>query len=89
MSICSVIVRTLPINLPAVELALRDIDLCEIHFKDDEGRIVVTVEASDTEEEMAKLQVIRQIRHVLSVDLVYAYSDPEADEEDNSGENAS
>jgi nitrate reductase NapD len=84
MSICSVIIRTLPENVPAVEFALKKIDLCEVHFKDNEGRIVVTVEAGDPEEEMAKLDEIKQIRHVLSVDLVYATSDPEATKKENS-----
>ena len=82
MNICSVIVRTRPEHIPVVEAALGKIDLCEIHFRDDEGRIVVTIEGVDSTDEMTKLRAIQELPHVLSADLTYAYFGEEYVEEE-------
>ena len=48
MNISSIVVKTRPENLEAVKTSLTDSGLCEIHFADDKGRIVATVEGTCT-----------------------------------------
>jgi len=89
MSISGIIVRTRPEHLPVVERALLDSGLCEIHFCDDAGRIVVTIEGTDVDGQVEKLRSIQQLPHVLAADMAYVYAgnededadaDPDADE---------
>lgn len=77
MNISSVAVRALPQNVQSVVESLRNSDLCEVYHFDEDGRIVVVIEGTDTGEEMQKLQQITAVRHVLSADMVYSYSENE------------
>ena len=75
VNISSIVVRTLPENLAEVCRTLTGSGLCEIHFQDEQGRVVVTIEGGDVDEEMHILQQIQALPNVLSADLVYAYSE--------------
>ncbi len=75
VNISSIVVRTLPENLAETCRALTASGLCEIHFQDEQGRVVVTIEGGDVDEEMRILQQIQTLPDVLSADLVYAYSE--------------
>jgi nitrate reductase NapD len=77
MNISGVVVRTTPEHLEEVIKSLEESGMCEVHFHDEQGRIVVTIEAETTEEEVFKLKAIQSLNHVLSADLVYAYSEEE------------
>ena len=78
MNISSLIVQTTPKYLDNVINSLES--LCDIHFQDKLGRIVVTIEGKDSHDESDKMKAIQQIEHVLSVDMVYAYSEMELNE---------
>lgn len=73
MSVSGIIVRTRPEHRPAVERALRDSGLCEVHFRDDAGRIVVTIEGTDVDAHFETLRAIQQLPHVLAADLSTVY----------------
>ncbi len=77
MNISGVVVRTKPELVEEVIKSLEESGMCDVHFYDDKGRIVVTIEAETTEEEVFKLKAIQSLEHVLSADLVYAYSEEE------------
>ncbi|RLJ70820.1 periplasmic nitrate reductase chaperone NapD [Hydrogenivirga caldilitoris] len=77
MNISGVVVRTLPERIEEVINSLEESGLCDVHFHDDKGRIIVTIEAETTEEEVFKLKALQGLEHVLSADLVYAYSEEE------------
>ncbi|WP_457600932.1 chaperone NapD [Hydrogenivirga sp.] len=77
MNISGVVVRTKPEYLEEVIRSLEDSGMCDVHFHDEKGRIIVTIEAETTEEEIFKMKAIQAIDHVLSADLVYAYSEEE------------
>ncbi len=77
MNISGVVVRTKPENLEQVIRELEESGMCDVHFHDDKGRIIVTIEAETTEEEIFKLKAIQSLENVLSADLVYAYSEEE------------
>jgi nitrate reductase NapD len=77
MNVSSIVVRTLPQHLAAVLAGLRGIEQCEVHFQDDQGRVIVTIEGADTESELATLKRIQNVPHVVSAELVFAYSEHE------------
>jgi nitrate reductase NapD len=79
MNISSIVVKTLPEHLAAVRTSLEDSGLCDIHFSDELGRIVITVEGEGDEDETAKLKRIQKLPHVASADFSYTYTDDNPD----------
>ncbi len=75
MNISSVVIRTRPEHLASVAEELVAQQLGEVHFSDDSGRLVVTIEGDTVGEEKSKLQAIQNLPNVLTADLSYAYSD--------------
>ena len=80
MNISSLVVKTKPEDCDAVEKQLREGGLCEVHFRDERGYIIVTVEADDAEAEQAKVKSIQDVPGVLTADMSYAYSDHDFEE---------
>jgi nitrate reductase NapD len=77
MNISSIVVKTLPEHLEVVKSGLEKSGLCDIHFSDDLGRIVITVEGDQNADETMKLKEIQQFPHVASADFSYTYTDDE------------
>jgi len=75
MNISSIVVTTKPEHLDEVEASLVESGLCDVHFKDEKGRIVVTVEGDDDGDETKKLKVIAELPHVASAVFSYTYTD--------------
>ena len=75
MNISSIVVTSLPEYLEEVAVSLLESGLCEIHFKDDKGRIVVTVEGDDDGDETKKLKAIAALPHVAGACFSYTYTD--------------
>jgi nitrate reductase NapAB chaperone NapD len=54
----------------------RDIDAlpwAEVHHSDPEGRLVVTIEATDTHEHTARLRQVQALPHVLMAEMAEYY----------------
>ena len=77
MNISSIVVKTLPEHLEAVKSGLEKSGLCDLHFSDELGRIIITVEGDENADETAKLKEIQQLPHVASADFSYTYTDDE------------
>src|SRR3990172_1225997 len=77
INVSGIVVKTAPENSGAVLAELRASGLCEVHFQDGTGKIIVTVEGRDIGEEMQKVKTIMKIHGVLSADLAYSYSEKE------------
>ena len=75
MNISSIVVKTRPENLAAVKATLTASGLCDIHFSDELGRIIVTVEGDDNEDETSKLKKIQKLPDIVSADFSYTYTD--------------
>ena len=73
--ISSIVIKTLPENLEAVKASLAKAGLCDIHFSDDLGRIIITVEGDGNEDETMKLKAIQKLPQVVSADFSYTYAD--------------
>ena len=81
MNLSSVVIQTLPANLEKVLRVIKESPLCEYHLHDEKGRIIVTIEGKDTEEEVGKLKALQQIPGVVAADLVFAYSENELEDQ--------
>ncbi len=80
MNISSIVVQTLPKFLDSVVKDLQACEACDYHFHDEKGRIIVTIEGSGVEEELKKLRVVENIKHVASAEMQMAYSADELEE---------
>lgn len=81
MNISSIVVQTAPKFLDEVVEALKQSGVCDYHFHDEKGRIIVTIEGEGVEEEIKKLTAIQEIPHVVAADMSFAYSEEELDAE--------
>jgi nitrate reductase NapD len=81
MNISGIVVRTAPENLSVVLDSLHESQLCEVHFHDESGKIIVTLEGSNIGEEMVKMRQIMNLPHVLSATLAYSYSEEDTGDE--------
>jgi periplasmic nitrate reductase NapD len=80
MNISSIVVRTTPEKLTKVIEDLKASGVCEVHFQDTTGKIIITVEGEDISEEMRKMKAIQNIPDVISANLAYSYSEKEMQE---------
>jgi len=80
MNISSIVVKTLPKHLEEVVEELKNCKVCDYHMHDEEGRIIITIEGSNVNEELEKLRVIEAIKYVASADMQMSYSEDELDE---------
>ncbi|NOQ31946.1 MAG: nitrate reductase [Helicobacteraceae bacterium] len=88
MNISSIVVQTVPKFLEEVVESLKKCDVCDYHFHDKKGRIIITIEGDGVEEELKKLRVVENIPHVVAADMQMAYSEDELNEHMKVLENA-
>jgi nitrate reductase NapD len=81
MNISSIVIQTTPQYLEEVVEALKASDVCDYHFHDEMGRIIVTIEGEGVEEEIKKLTAIQEMPHVVAADMSFAYSEDELEAE--------
>ena len=81
MNLSSIVVLTRLENLEEVLKSIKSSDYCEYHLHDEKGRIIVTIEGKDTEEEINKLKKLQAIPHVISAEMAFAYSEDELEKE--------
>lgn len=80
MNLSSVIVQVKRENLQQVIMEINDSQNFEYHFHDETGRIIVTIEGANTEEEIKKLEELKAVPHVMSAEMVFAYSEDELEQ---------
>jgi nitrate reductase NapD len=77
MNISSIVVQTVPKYLDEVVANLKACEVCDYHFHDEKGRIIITIEGENVSEELKKLRVVEEIPHVVAADMQMAYSEDE------------
>ena len=81
MNISSIVVQTLPQNVESVIESLKESGVCDYHLHDPKGKIIVTVEGKDVEEEIAKLVAIQILPNIIAADMMMTYQEDQLDEE--------
>lgn len=77
MNISGIVVKAAPEQVDVVMGVLRASGLCEVYFHDSAGRIIVTVEGVDTNEEIRKMKEIMGLPGVICANLSYTYNEEE------------
>ncbi|MEZ0322855.1 MAG: chaperone NapD [Hydrogenothermaceae bacterium] len=78
-NISGVVVQTKPEFLRTVLESLEETGVCDVHFYDEKGRIIITIEGENTEEEVSKLKIIQSIPYVISAEMHFSYTEEELD----------
>jgi len=61
---------------------IKSCDFCDYHFHDASiGKIIVTVEGEGVAQEMDNVRKIEALKHVISAEMMMAYSEDELDRE--------
>jgi len=82
MNISSIVVQVRQEYVEEVVEALKNADFCDYHFHDQSlGKIIVTVEGEGIAEEIEKVKKIQAMPHIISAEMMMAYSEKELDEE--------
>ena len=73
MNVSSIVVKTTPEHVNEVIERINSYDLCEVHFNDEDGRVVVTIEGDSIREQMESMRLIQNTPEVLSANLKFSY----------------
>ena len=80
MNVSSIVIKASPERFSEVLNALRESEVCALHFHDSKSAIVVTIEGENVDEEMEKMKELAALPNVLSAELIYTYSEDESKE---------
>jgi len=80
MNLSSIIVQVKPEHLDIVINSIKSSEDYEYHLHDEKGRIIITLEGKDTEEEIGKLKKLQAMPYVVSAEMVFAYSEDELEQ---------
>ncbi len=76
MNISSIVVQCKQENFESVKAWCEESDVCDYHFGDgSKGKIIVTVEGSGVEEEIAKLMKIQAAPGIIAADMMMSYQE--------------
>ena len=79
MMISAVLVVTRPEHQADMRAALEDHDWAEVHHVEAEsGRLIATIEATDTDEATARILELRELPHVILAEMVEHYVEDES-----------
>ncbi len=81
MNLCSLIVHTLPDKGSEVERALNGIPGVEVHGGVAEGKLIVTVEDTETSPASDTMMTFNDIEGVINATLIYHYGGDDLNEE--------
>jgi nitrate reductase NapD len=75
MTICSLVIQTLPKHLEQVSQTLLDIDGVEIHAQDQTGKLIVSIDHPSRSYCGNTMTRMTRLKGVMSTSLVYEYQE--------------
>lgn len=82
MNVSSIVIQARNEFIEGLVDEVKKCDFCDYHFHDVSiGKIIVTVEGEGVEQEMANVRKIEALDHVISAEMMMAYSEDELDQE--------
>jgi nitrate reductase NapAB chaperone NapD len=70
MMISGVLVVTKAEHQSQVRTALEEFPWAEVHHQDSDGRLVITIEADDTDQAVARLREVKELPRVVLAEMV-------------------
>ena len=77
MMISGVLVVSKPEHQGQVRTALELFPWAEVHHEDPDGRLVITIEADDTDQAIARLREVKELPRVVQAEMVEHYVEDE------------
>ncbi len=77
MNISGILIQISPNYIDLIISQINEFQGCEYHVHDEMGKIVATIQAETTDEEINYLKKIQQLPHVISAEMVFSYSEDE------------
>ncbi len=77
MMISGVLVVARPEHQSQVRTALELLPWAEVHHEDPDGRLVITIEAADTDQAIARLREVKELPRVILAEMVEHYVEDE------------
>ncbi len=82
MNISSIVVQAKPEHIDGILEIVQNATFCDYHFHDkDKGKIILTIEGENVDEEIKKLKIIQSLENVISAEMMMSYSEEELDRE--------
>ncbi|SFV50072.1 Periplasmic nitrate reductase component NapD [hydrothermal vent metagenome] len=82
MNISSIVVQCKQEHYDQVKKALEESEICDYHFGDKStGKLIITIEGKDVEEDMYRLSMIQAMPYILAADMMQTYQEDQLDEE--------
>lgn len=81
MNVSSIVVQTLPENVESVIESLKNSGICDYHLHDPKGKIIVTIEGKDVEEDIVKLVALQDLPNIIAADMMMTYQEDQLDAE--------
>ncbi len=76
MNISSIVIQCRSDYFDEVKSWCENSDICDYHFGDKrKGKIIVTIEGEDVNEEIKKLVEIQKVPHVIAADMMMTYQE--------------
>ncbi|MFT7823468.1 MAG: chaperone NapD [Sulfurimonas sp.] len=76
MNVSSIVIQVKPENYASVKESLEEKKVCDYHFGDiEKGKMIVTIEGKDVEEEIKKLVSIQKTKGVIAADMMQTYQE--------------
>ncbi len=79
MNIAAVLVATQPEKTNELNDQINNFPWSEVHYVEDSGRMIVTIEGDSSEEDVERLKIIKKLAGVLSADMIEYYFEDEAE----------
>ena len=70
MNISGVLITTAPESIPSISQSINAFSWAQTHHSDASGRMIVTIEAETTGEEIERLKTLKQLEGVLFAEMV-------------------
>jgi|GEM_PF-1011704 len=74
-NICAVVIQTEPKEVESVLENIEKMQICDIHFYNMEGKIIVTLESENPQKQIETINIFQTIHNVIHVGIHFIYSD--------------
>ena len=76
-NVSSLVVLCAPENIESLWNRINAMEGAECHYRDESGKIIVTLESQNIDEEIRRLKRIEELEGVISAQMIYAYHSKE------------
>ncbi len=77
MNVSAIVVRTALEHVEKAVSAINEVDCCEVHFYDCEGKLIITIEGESIHDQIETMKLLQDLPFVLSSNLMYSYCEDE------------